>query len=77
MSFAILFTHLKIILLQCFQFSATISSIQTHPICNKHKSEKAMKKLIKIFLHQVHGIAHVIERVRGWDEKLYFSWMFK
>ena len=28
----ILFTHLKIILLQCFQFSATISSIQTHPI---------------------------------------------
>ena len=31
----VLFTHLKIILLQCFQFSvsATISSIQTDPIC--------------------------------------------
>ena len=27
----ILFTHLKIILLQCFQFSATINSIQTDP----------------------------------------------
>ena len=34
MSPTILFTHLKIILLQCFQFSvsATISSIQTDPI---------------------------------------------
>ena len=33
----ILFTHLKIILLQCFQFSvsATISSIQTNPILPK------------------------------------------
>ena len=35
MGFTILFTHLKIILLQCFQFqfliSATISSIQTNP----------------------------------------------
>ena len=30
MGLTILFTHLKIILLQCFQFSATISSIQTH-----------------------------------------------
>ena len=28
----ILFTQLKIILLQCFQFSATISSIQTDPL---------------------------------------------
>ena len=36
MGFTILFTHLKIILLQCFQFqfsvSATISSIQTDPL---------------------------------------------
>ena len=32
MSHTILFTHLKIILLQCFQFLATISSIQTDPI---------------------------------------------
>ena len=31
----ILFTHLKIILLQCFQFSATISSIQTYPLSGK------------------------------------------
>ena len=34
MDLTVLFTHLKIILLQCFQFSvsATISSIQTDPI---------------------------------------------
>ena len=33
MGSTVLFTHLKIILLQCFQFSvlATISSIQTDP----------------------------------------------
>ena len=56
-----------------------VSTVFLHgmTICNKDKSEKAMKKLIKIFLHQVHGTAHVIERVRGWDDKLYFSWMFK
>ena len=37
MSPTVLFTHLKIILLQCFQFSVfsfnKISSIQTHPKC--------------------------------------------
>ena len=46
------------------------------PTCNKDK-RKAMKKLIKIFLHQVHGTAHLIERVGGWDDKLYFSWISK
>ena len=39
----ILFTHLKIILLQCFQFSATISSIQTHP--KNQKEEKKDKNI--------------------------------
>ena len=34
MGLTILFIHLKIILLQCFQFSTTISSIQTHPQCS-------------------------------------------
>ena len=37
MGLTVLFTHLKIISLQCFQFqfsvSAKISSIQTHPLC--------------------------------------------
>ena len=50
MSPTILFTHLKIILLQYFQFSATISSIQTDPkkfqiqigqrLCDKKKKKK-------------------------------------
>ena len=31
--------------------------------CNKDKSEKAMKKLIKLFLH---GTGHLVERVGGW-----------
>ena len=43
MGLTILFTHLKIILLQCFQFSATISSIQTHP--KNQKEEKKDKNI--------------------------------
>ena len=45
MSFTVLFTQLKIILLQYFQFSvlAIISSIQTDPQCET--------KLINWFLH--------------------------
>ena len=39
----ILFTHLKIILLQYFQFSATINSIQTHP--KNQKEEKKDKNI--------------------------------
>ena len=37
MGLTVLFTHLKIILLQCFQFlvSATISSIQTDPLSGR------------------------------------------
>ena len=52
MSPKILFTHLKIILLQYFQFSTTISSIQTDPkkfqiqigkrLCDQKKKKKIM-----------------------------------
>ena len=42
--------------------------------CNKDKSKKAMKKLIKFFLH---GTSHLIELVGGWDDKKYFSLIFK
>ena len=51
MGLTIVFTHLNIILLQCFQFSvfsfqfsATISSIQTHPMFG---STYGMKKNYK------------------------------
>ena len=53
----ILFTYLKIILLQCFQFSifsfqfsATISSIQTHPITVflKNFRRTVLKQIIEV-----------------------------
>ena len=45
LSLTALFTHLKIILLQCFQFSA-ISGIQTDP----EWIEKISSKLVVVFL---------------------------
>ena len=50
----VLFTHLKIILLQYFQFSvsATISSIQTDPLSPKNKKITNLeKKLFQPFLY--------------------------
>ena len=59
----ILFTHLKIILLQCFQFSVTISSIQMDPIymCSPHCSGLRQYALLSwpVILHphpSKHGV---------------------
>ena len=53
----ILFTHLKIILLQCFQFSATISSIQTDP--TMHLQGVLDKIMCKAFPTTLKGLAQV------------------
>ena len=54
MGLTVLFTHLKIILLQCFQFSvsAKISSIQTDPyIFNFHADPNAPETRTKVHEH--------------------------
>ena len=55
-----LFTHLKIILLQCFQFSvfsfSKISSIQTDPNNSNRPKGKTYEKL---FNHSIYGFLYV------------------
>ena len=49
MSFMTLFIHLKIILLQCFQFSifSKVSDIQTHPTCQFPKISYRYSQALK------------------------------